>query len=51
MKPLALDLCCGLGGWTAGLLAAGWRVIGVDQGNFASRYPVGAEFIRADLLT
>ena len=30
MKPLVLDLCCGLGGWTNGLLEAGWDVIGVD---------------------
>jgi hypothetical protein len=30
MKPLALDLACGLGGWTIGLLAAGWDVIGFD---------------------
>jgi SAM-dependent methyltransferase len=30
MKPLALDLCCGAGGWTDGLLAAGFSVIGVD---------------------
>lgn len=29
-KPLAIDLCCGLGGWTAGLLAEGWRVRGYD---------------------
>ncbi len=26
----ALDLCCGLGGWTEGLLSAGYQVIGVD---------------------
>lgn len=30
MKPLALDLCCGLGGWTSALLAEGWDVIGYD---------------------
>lgn len=30
MKPLAFDLFCGKGGWTAGLQAAGWRVIGFD---------------------
>lgn len=30
MKPLAIDLFCGLGGWTEGLLAEGWNVIGFD---------------------
>lgn len=30
MKPLALDLCCGLGGWSHGLIAEGWDVIGYD---------------------
>lgn len=30
MKPLALDLCCGLGGWSDGLIAEGWDVIGYD---------------------
>lgn len=29
-KPLAIDLFCGLGGWTEGLLAEGYEVIGYD---------------------
>ena len=30
MKPLAIDLYSGLGGWATGLLAEGWRVVGFD---------------------
>ncbi len=30
MKPLAIDLFCGLGGWTEGLLAEGYGVVGFD---------------------
>lgn len=30
MRPVALDLCVGLGGWVSGLTAEGWRVIGID---------------------
>jgi hypothetical protein len=37
-RALALDLCCGLGGWTIGLLAAGWDVIGFDVEAWAG-YP------------
>ena len=29
-QPLAIDLYCGLGGWTEGFLAEGYRVIGYD---------------------
>lgn len=30
MRPLAIDLYCGLGGWTEGLVAEGYDVIGFD---------------------
>lgn len=29
-KPVAIDLCCGLGGWTEGLMAEGYHAIGYD---------------------
>ena len=41
-KPLAIDLFCGLGGWTDGLLAEGYDVIGFDIEEHAygdQRYP------------
>jgi hypothetical protein len=39
-KPLAIDLFCGLGGWTEALLAEGWNVIGYD----IERHVYGTEF-------
>ena len=52
MKPLAVDLYCGLGGWTEGLLAEGYDVVGFDierheYGNH--RYP--AHLVVQDVLT
>ena len=41
-KPLAIDLFCGLGGWTEGLLAEGYQVIGFDIEQYVygdHRYP------------
>jgi hypothetical protein len=37
-QPLAIDLCCGLGGWTRGLMEVGFHVIGFDIEYFAE-YP------------
>lgn len=52
MKPLAIDLCCGLGGWTDGLLAEGYRVVGFDIERHAygdNCYP--AQLVLQDVLT
>jgi hypothetical protein len=49
---LAVDLCCGLGGWTEGLLAEGWDVIGYDIEEHVygeHRYP--AKLVIRDILT
>lgn len=44
--PLAIDLCCGLGGWTEGLLSEGWRVRGYD----IEAHEYGEERYPADLV-
>ncbi len=49
---LAIDLFCGLGGWTDGLLAEGWDVIGFDIEQHVygeHRYP--AQLVVQDVLT
>ena len=52
MKPFAVDLYCGLGGWTEGLLAEGYVVVGFDIEQHAygeHRYP--AQLVIQDVLT
>lgn len=49
-RPLAIDLCCGRGGWTAGLLAEGWRVVGFDVVR-PSTFPEGGQFVQQDVAT
>ncbi len=50
--PLAIELYCGLGGWTEGLLAEGFRVVGFDIERHCygdARYP--AQLVLQDALT
>jgi len=52
MAPLAIDLFCGLGGWTEGLLAEGYQVVGFDITRHRygeSQYP--AQLVIQDVLT
>lgn len=51
-KPLAIDLFCGLGGWTEGLLAEGYNVVGFDHERHEygeHRYP--AQLVLQDVRT
>lgn len=52
MQPLAIDLFCGLGGWTEGLLAEGYYVVGFDNVQHVygeHRYP--GQLVIQDVLT
>lgn len=44
-RPLAIDLCCGLGGWAEGFLAEGYDVIGYDT----VRRPYPAQLLIRDI--
>jgi hypothetical protein len=54
-KPLAIDLCCGLFGWSSGLVAEGWEVIGVDLEDMHAKFgiprPPEYRLIIQDILT
>lgn len=47
MKPLCIDLFCGLGGWTEGFLSEGFAVIGFD----IEVRPYPAQLVIQDVLT
>jgi len=47
VKPLAIDIFCGLGGWAEGLLAEGWSVIGFD----IEQRPYPAQLVLQDVRT
>jgi hypothetical protein len=52
VKPKAIDLYCGLGGWTDGLIAEGYDVVGFDIERHAygdHRYP--AQLVLQDVRT
>lgn len=52
LNPLAIDLFCGLGGWTEGLLAEGYYVVGFDIEKHEygdAKYP--AQLVLQDVMT
>jgi hypothetical protein len=54
-RPLAIDLFCGLFGWTEGLILEGWRTIGVDledmRGQFGFARLPHTQLVIQDVLT
>jgi hypothetical protein len=42
-----IDLCCGLGGWSAGFIEKGWRVVGFD----VERFPFPGQLVLQDVRT
>jgi hypothetical protein len=52
MKPLAIDLFCGLGGWTEGLMAEGYEVVGFDNVcHVYGQHHYPAQLVLQDVLT
>ncbi len=51
-QPLAIDLYAGLGGWSSGLIAEGWRCIGVDiEAHVYGEHRYPADLMIRDVLT
>lgn len=52
MKPLMIDLYCGLGGWAEGGLAAGYEVVGFDiERHEYGEHKYPAQLVLQDVLT
>ena len=52
LNPLAIDLYCGLGGWTEGLLAEGYTVVGFDiERHVYGDHQYPAQLVLQDVLT
>lgn len=51
MKPLCIDLFCGLFGWGAGFAAEGYRVVGFDIAKIGRSIPDGCELVLQDVRT
>ncbi len=51
-NPLAIDLCCGLGGWTDGLIEEGYEVIGFDiERHVYGDHEYPAQLVLQNILT
>lgn len=51
-RPLAIDLCCGLGGWTEGLLLEGYDVVGFDiERHQYGEHKYPAQLVLQDITT
>lgn len=51
-QPIAIDLFCGLGGWTEGLLAEGYYVVGFDiERHVYGELQYPAQLVLQDVLT
>jgi hypothetical protein len=52
MKPLAIDIFCGLGGWTEGFMAEGYEVVGFDiERHVYGSHQYPAQLVLQDALT
>lgn len=53
IKPLCIDMFCGVGGWTEGFLAEGWSCVGFDieRHDYGDGMRYSAQLVIQDVLT